>query len=123
MPAWILRDVVGTGQRAVLAAEALVVEVPDDPGDRVLLVGVHRAGRQAGRVEAVVAGGRHVLEHRQAGTPPDEQADVAPGFALVEPVERMAGRHARLAARAAVEIDLEGVLLARSGGLAGISDE
>ncbi len=62
--------VVRTGQRAVLAADALVVEVPDDPRDRVLLVGIHRAGRQAGRVEAVVTRRRHVLEHRQAGTPP-----------------------------------------------------
>ena len=61
-----LGGVVGAGERAVLAAEALVVEVLDDPRDRVLLVGIDRAGVQAGRVEAVVAGRRDVLEDRQA---------------------------------------------------------
>ena len=60
-----LGDIVRTGERAILAADALVVEVLDDPGERVLLVGVDRAGVQAGRVEAVVARRRHVLEHRQ----------------------------------------------------------
>jgi hypothetical protein len=33
-------SVVGAGERAVLASEALVVEVFDDPRDRVFLVGV-----------------------------------------------------------------------------------
>ena len=65
LPGVKLGDVVRTGERAVLAAEALVVEMLDDPGDRVFLVGVDRAGVQAGRVEAVVARRRHVLEHRQ----------------------------------------------------------
>ena len=65
-----LGDVVRAGERAVLAAEALVVEVLDDPGDRVLLVGVDRAGVQAGRVEAVMARRGHVLQHRQASAVP-----------------------------------------------------
>ena len=117
-----LRHVVRAGERAVLAAEALVVEVLDDPGDRVLLVGVDRAGVQAGRVEAVVAGRRDVLDDTAAcAVAADEQADVAPDLVLVQPVQRVAGRHARLAARAAVEVDLEGVLLAGPGGCAGSS--
>ena len=118
-----LGHVVRAGERAVLAADALVVEVLDDPGDRVLLVGVDRAAVEAGRVEAVVAGRGHVLEHRQRRRPADEQADVAPGLAVVQPVQRVAGRHARLAARAAVEVDLEGELLAGAGGLAGSKAE
>ena len=38
---------VGARERAVAAADALVVEVDDDAGDRVLLVGVDRAAVQA----------------------------------------------------------------------------
>ena len=56
----VLRHLVRAGEHAVLAADALVVEVLDDAGDRVLLVRVHRAAVQARRVEAVVAGGRDV---------------------------------------------------------------
>ena len=52
------RHLVGTGQRAVAAADALVVEVRDDPGDGILLVRVDRAAVQAGRVDAVVAARR-----------------------------------------------------------------
>ena len=39
------RDLVGTREGAVAAADALVVEVADDAGDRVLLVGVGRDNR------------------------------------------------------------------------------
>ena len=85
--------------------------MPDDPRERVLLVGVDRAGVQAGRVEAVVAGGRHMLEDGQLRHAADDQADVAPGLAFVQPVEVVAGRHAGLAARTPVEVDLERELL------------
>ena len=53
------RHLVGAGERAVAAADAGVVEVADDPGDRVLLVGLGRAALQARRVDAVVAGAGH----------------------------------------------------------------
>ena len=58
-----------------------------------------------------MACGRHVLKHGQFRHAADHQADVTPRLALVQPVEVMAGRHARLAARAAVEVNLEGELL------------
>ena len=61
----VLRHVVRAGQRAVLAAEALIVEVLDDAGDRILLVGVHRAAVHARRIEAVMAGRRDGLLHRR----------------------------------------------------------
>ena len=83
------------------------------PVDGILLVGVDRAGDHARRLQAVMAGGRDVLHHRRRARAADEQAHVAPRLRFVEPVERMAGGDARLAARAAVEIDLEGVLLPR----------
>ena len=44
-----LGDVVRAGERAVLAAEALVVEVLDDPRNRIFLISIDRAVlRQAG---------------------------------------------------------------------------
>ena len=108
----VLRRLVRTGERAVLAAEALVVEVLDDAGDRILLVGLHRTCVHAGGIQAVMAGRRDVLDDRQAPAPAVQQPDVAPRFLLFEAVQGMAGRHARLAARAGVEIHVEGVLLA-----------
>jgi hypothetical protein len=60
----VLRDVVRAGERAVLAADALIVEVLDDAGDRLLLVGADRAADQARRVEAVVARRARSRPHR-----------------------------------------------------------
>ena len=119
LPAWNFGDVVGAGQCAVLAAEALVVEMLDDPRDRVLLVGIDRASIQASRVEAVVARRGYVLEDRQPRSASDYQPDVAPGLPLVEAVQRVASGDARLASRAAVEIDLEGNCCPGPGGEAG----
>jgi hypothetical protein len=48
-----------------------------------------------------------------------KEADGAPRLPLVETVQAVAGRHARLAAGARVEVDLEGVLLPRAGALEG----
>ena len=44
--------------------------------------------------------------------PPCNRPDVAPGLLLIETVQGVAGSHARLAARAGIEIHVEGVLLA-----------
>ena len=111
----VLRRLVGARQRAVPAPEALVVEMPDDAGHRVLLVRLHRARVHAGRIEAVVAGGRDVLDDGQTPAPAVQQADVAPRLVLLQAVQRMARRDARLAAGAGVEVDFEGVLLAGGG--------
>jgi hypothetical protein len=54
-----------------------------------------------------------MLEHRQSGRPADQEANVTPGLAIVQPIQGVAGRNARLTARAPVEVDLEGKLLAR----------
>src|SRR4029453_6895222 len=75
----------------------------------------HGATVHARRLDAVVAGGGDVLDDRQGGGAADQQADVAPSLFLVEPVETMAGRHARLAATARIEVHLEGVLLTGAG--------
>ena len=60
-----------------------------------------------------MARGGDVLHHRRRARAADQQADVAPRFRFVETIQRVAGGDARLAAGAAIEIDLEGVLLAR----------
>src|SRR5262249_17837109 len=110
------RHLVGTGERAVRATDALVVEVDHDPGDGILLVRVHRAAAQARGIDAVVARRGHgLLPRRRAAA--DEDAHRAEALVLVGPVERVACRPARLAARARVEVDLEPVLLTRTGWL------
>jgi hypothetical protein len=81
--------------------------VADDAGVRILLVGQHRAAFEASGLEAVVTSAGDVLNHRKRDGPADEQPDVAPRLIFVQPVEIVACRHARLAARARVEIDLE----------------
>ena len=48
--------VVRTLERAVLAADALVVQVADDSRLRVLIVGIDRAPCQAARIDAMMAG-------------------------------------------------------------------
>ncbi len=115
----VARHVVGTLQHAILAANALVVEVPDDARDGVLFIGQHRAALHAGRFDAVMAGGRDVLDHRGLAAAAGEQAHLSPDFVLVQAVQIMAGGHAGLASGAGIEIDLEGVLLAFLGGIQG----
>ncbi len=109
-----LGDVIRAGERAVAAAKALVVQMLDNPGERVFLEGIDRARIEAGGVEAMVTRRGDMLKHRQAGSSADQQANLAPRLAIVEPVERMAGRHTRLAARTAIQIHVEGELLSRA---------
>ena len=107
-----LRHLVRAGEHAVLAADALVVEVADDAGRGILLVGLHRAAVHAGRVEAVMAGGRDRLLHGRLARTAVQEADAAPGLVVVEAVQAVAGGDAGLAPRAGVEVDAEAVLLA-----------
>ena len=78
--------------------------------------------RQAGSTQwwqavvTVCSSGRAIVSRRgrsSAGrhASRDEQADRPPRLGLVEPVQAVAGADARLAPRAGVEVDLEGVLL------------
>src|SRR6185436_16486502 len=64
----VLGGVVRAHQGAVLAADALVVEVADDAGHRILLVALHRAAGHAGGIDAVVTrGGDRLLGGRLRG--------------------------------------------------------
>ena len=108
----VLGRLVGAGQRAVLATEALIVEVLDDARDGVLLVGLHRTRVHAGRVQAVVTCRGDMLDDRQAPASTVQEAHVAPRLLLLETVQRVTRGDARLAAGAGVEVHVEGVLLA-----------
>jgi hypothetical protein len=98
-----------------MAADALIVEVPHDARARVLFVGVHRAAVHARRLDAVMARGGHRLLHGSAGGAAVQEPHRAPRLVGVETVQAVARRDARLAARAAIEIDAEGVLLPSAG--------
>ena len=84
-------------------------------GDRIFLVSVDRAGRHAARIETVVTSRRHMLHDRVGTGSSDKQADVPPGFRLIETVQRVARRHERFAPRAGIQIDIKRVLLTGLG--------
>lgn len=60
-----------------------------------------------------MTGRRHVLDDRQRARPAHQQPDRAPCFRFIQTVERVAGGDAGLAARAAIQVDFERVLLPR----------
>ncbi len=105
----------GMRSGAILAADALIIEVPHNAGKEILLVGPHRTAVEAGWVNAVVTRRRDRLLKWPPPVLTDERADVAPRFAVVEAIEGVAGGHAGLATAALVEIDLEGKLFPCAG--------
>lgn len=115
----ILRNIVRTGQCAVLAADALVVKMLHDPRDGVFDIGIDRTTDHARWFEAVMTRCRYVLEEWVAAGASDQQADIPPGFLLVKAVQCVAGGNARLAAGTPIEVDLKCVLLARLGWAGG----
>ena len=79
----------------------------------------HRTTLQAGRVKAMVA----CASSPFVGTAPRpwtpiHQSHVAPGFVVIESIQRMTGADAGLASRAKVEVHVKGILLTtvRPGG-------
>lgn len=109
----ILGHVVRAFEHAILAADALVIEMMNDPGGGIFLVGKNRAARGAGGIDAVVAACGDRLKVRRFRSM--DRADVAPHFVFVEAVERVAGADASFAAGATVEVDDKSVLLAGFG--------
>jgi hypothetical protein len=104
-------NVVWTLQNAVLATDALIGQVPDDPGRLILFISQHRATFETGRLEAMMTGGRDSLLIRLGGRPAMQQPDAAPGLIFVQSIERVAGAHAGFAAGATIQIDSKGILL------------
>ena len=114
-PLRIMRHFVGTFEHAVLATDALVIEMPNNSGEGIFFVSQHRAAVQAGRIDAVMARSRDGLLVRQFGFIAYEKSDRAPRFIILEAVKRMTGSDAGFAARAFIQVYLKGVLLAAGG--------
>ena len=87
----------------------------DDAGDGIFLVGVHGTPVQAGRIHAVMASRGDGLLEGLVDASARNATDRAPCLVLVEPVQAVARRHARLAPGAGVESHGKPVLLAGTG--------
>jgi len=110
-----LGSAVGALENAILAADTLVIEVMNDPGDTVFCICVDRAPICASRLQAVVTRTRYRLENRVSLRSASEQTNASPDLLRVEAVHGMACCNARFAAETAIEIDLERVLLPFAG--------
>ena len=107
----VLGNIIRTGQRAVLTTEALVIQMPDNAGDRVLLVRIHGTSGHAGWFETMMAGRSDVLHGRIGRSAAEQQSNVAPGFVLIKSVQRMTCGDACLAPTTTIQIHIERVLL------------
>ena len=118
----ILWHFIRTHHHAVLAADALVIEMTNNTGDRILVVGQHRTTIQTARVNAMMACGRYVLLKCRCastcsiipGRITHEQTHPAPGFVLIKSVQSVTCADAGFAPGTFVEINFKGVLLAGS---------
>jgi hypothetical protein len=97
-----------------LATDTLIIEMTNDPGYWILLIRINRAADHAGRLDAMMARRRHRLLYWVRSRSAEENADVAPGFPFIEPVQVVARCDTGLATGTGIEIYGESVLLARS---------
>src|SRR5205823_3783841 len=88
------------------------IEMTDDAGGRILVVGQHRAAVEAGWVHAMMTGCSDGLLERFAPIIAEEHSDIPPRFGLVQTIQAVTGANTSLAPRTVVEIHLEAVLLA-----------
>src|SRR5262249_9937148 len=103
----VLGRLVRAGERAVLAADAGIRQIPHDAGARILFVRFGGTAYHARGLEAVVARRRDGLLNRRERAASVQQTDGAPELSLVEPVHGVAAGDAGFASRASIEIDLE----------------
>ncbi len=113
----ILRHFIRAFHYAVLAPDALVIEVAHNARDGIFIVSKHGTAAEATRIHTMMTGGGDGRLKRCAPIIAVKQADIAPGFVVIEAVERVAGGDAGFAAGAFVQIDFKAILLAgrRSG--------
>jgi len=76
-------NIVWTFQNAILAADTLIIQVPDNSSGRVLLIGQHRATLKARRLETMMARARDGLLIRLGRRTAMQQPDRAPGLIFV----------------------------------------
>jgi hypothetical protein len=111
----VFGNIIRALEHAVLATDALVVEVTDDAGEWVFFVGEYGATIETAGIGAMVTGAGYGLLKRMGASAANQHADVAPSFFFIEAVEGVATGDTGLAARAGVEIYFEGVLFAGAG--------
>src|SRR5262249_45829948 len=89
-----------------------VIEVPDDPGNGVLVIGVYWTTVHACRIKTVVTGGRDRLLNRFGRCSSEKSANIPPCLPFVEAVQTVARSDTCFATGACIEIDGKCVLLA-----------
>ena len=114
-PLGVMRHFVRTFEHAILATDALIIEVPNNSGEGIFFVSQDRATVQARRIDTVMTSGRDCLLVRQISLIAHEKSDGAPGFIILEAVKSMTGSDAGFAAGAFIQVHFESVLLATGG--------
>ena len=74
-PIGVMRHFVGAFKNAILATDALVIEMPDNSGEGIFFVSEHRAAVQAGWVDAMMASSGDRLLIRQCSFVADQLAN------------------------------------------------
>ena len=106
----VLRHFVRALHDAVLAADALVIEMADNAGYWIFVVGKDWTTVETGGVDAMVASGGDVLLN---GRRANKKSDTAPCFGFVKTIERVTRGNAGFAAGTFFKVNFEGVLLPR----------
>ena len=99
----IFRHIIWALQNAILAADALVIEVTDDPGHRIFVIGVHGTAVHARGIKTVVTRGRDRLLNRFGPCSSEKGANVPPCLPFVQAVQTVARSHTRFATGAGIE--------------------
>ena len=89
-------DIIRTFENAITAPDALVVEMPDNPGVRILVVSQHGASFEAARFHTMMAGGGDDLLKRFHAIATvrfrdelfaEKGAHLPPGFTFIQAIE------------------------------------
>lgn len=80
----VLGHVVGTFEHAILTADTLIVQMPDDAGNRIFIEGVDGTAFQASKLDAMVTRSGHMLQNRRFAA---VAVQVCQSFLAMRPVE------------------------------------
>jgi hypothetical protein len=94
-----------------LAPDALVIEVPDDAGYRIFVIGVYGTTVQARRINTVVTRRRDRLLNRFGACSSEKGTNIPPCLPFVQAIQTVARSHTRFATGASIEIHSKCVLL------------
>lgn len=83
-------NIVWAREHAVLAADALVIEMLNDASFGILFICIDRAAVHTSRLEAVMTCRGNMLYDRVEFVAASQQANVSPDFTFIEPVQIVA---------------------------------